>query len=130
MSADRFLSDPAVALGAVHRIGGTSIENLRLKAKEVNLKPPGISVLKTQTPAEAAAEIRAAYPQATELHEAAATIGSATIEAIRGAGFDVIDLPSRRLPNHCRIIHAEGTSGFTDENLARLAGVFTNTAGH
>ncbi len=116
--------------GDIHRIGGASIENLRLKPKEATLNPPGISVLKTPTPADAAAEMRAAYPDATGLHEAAKTIGSSTSEAIRSVGFDVIPKQSKRLPNHYRLIHPDGTGGFIDENLARLAEVFTNTTGH
>jgi hypothetical protein len=114
----------------VHRIGGASIENLQLRPKEAKLNPSGISVLKTPTPGEAAAEIRAAYPDATGLDEAAKTVGSSTIEAIRSVGFDVIPMPSRRLPNHCRLIHPEGAAGFTDDNLRHLAEVFTNTTGH
>jgi len=114
----------------IHRIGGASIENLRLKSNEAKLNPPGISVLKTPTPGEAAAQMRAAYPDATGLQEAAKTVGSSTIEAIRGVGFDVIPMPSRRLPNHHRLIHPEGAAGFTDDNLERLAEVFTNTTGH
>jgi hypothetical protein len=121
---------PAAGNRDIHRIGGASVENLRLKPKEAKLNPPGISVLKTPTPGEAAAEMRAAYPDATGLHEAAKTVGSSTTEAIRGAGFDVIPTPSRRLPNHYRLIHPEGVAGFTDENLARLAQVFTNTTGN
>lgn len=116
--------------GGIHRIGGASVENLRLKSKEAKLSPPGISVLKAPTPAEAAAEMRAAYPDATGLHEAAKTVGSSTTEAIRGAGFDVIPAPSKWLPNHHRIIHPDGLAGFTDEQLARLAEVFTNTTGN
>lgn len=114
----------------IHRIGGASIDNLRLKPKEAKLNPPGISVLETPTPGEAAAEMRAEYPDATGLHEAAKTVGSSTIEAIRSAGFDVISTLSRRLPKHCRLIHPDGAAGFTDDNLGRLAEVFTNTTGH
>jgi hypothetical protein len=114
----------------IHRIGGASIENLRLKPKETQLNPPGISVLKAPTPGEAASEMRAGYPGATGLHEAAKTVGSSTTEAIRSAGFDVIPVPSRRLPNHHRLTHPDGAAGFTDENLARLAEAFTNTTGN
>ena len=120
----------AAGKGDVHRIGGASVENLRLKPKEAKLNPPGISVLKTPTPGEAAAEMRAAYPGAAGLHKAAKTVGSSTTEAIQGVGFDVTPTPSRRLSNHYRLIHPEGAAGFTDENLARLAEVFTNTTGH
>ena len=121
---------PAAVPRDIHRIGGASIENLRLKPKEATLNPPGISVLKSPTPGDAAAEMRAAYPDATGLHEAAKTVGSSTTGAIRSAGFDVIPAPSRRLPNHHRLIHPEGAAGFTDENLARLAEAFVNTTGH
>ena len=50
-----------------------------------------------------------------------------TEDAIRGAGFDVMPDPTRRFPNHHRIIHPEGAAGFTDENLARLSEAFTDT---
>lgn len=74
--------------------------------------------------------MRAAYRDATGLHEAARTVGSSTAEAIRSAGFDVIPAPSKRLPDHYRLIHPEAAAGFTDENLARLAEAFTNSTGH
>ena len=96
----------------IHRIGSASVENLRLKPKEVELNPPGISVLKVPTPGAAAAEMRAGYPDATGLHEAAKTVGSSTTEAIRGAGFDVIpaqpatsESPPSHSPRWCRGIH-------------------------
>ena len=114
----------------IHRIGGASVENLRLKPKEAKMNPPGISVLNSPTPGEAAAEMRAAYPDATGLHEAAKIVGSSTIEAIRSAGFDAISTPSRRLPNHHRLVHPEGEAGFADANLARLAEVFTHATGN
>lgn len=114
----------------IHRIGGASVENLRLKPGEVRLVPPGISVLKAPTPGEAVAEIRAAYPDATGLHEATKTVGSSTPEAIRAAGFDVIANPTRRLPNHHRLIHPDGAVGFSDANLERLAEAFTTTTGN
>ena len=114
----------------VYRIGGASVENLRLKPREAKLNPPGISVLKARTAGGAAAEMRAAYPDATGLQEAAKTVGTSTTEAIRGAGFDVIPTPSTRLPNHHRLVHPDGAAGFTDDNLARLAEVFENTIGN
>lgn len=36
--------------GDIHRIGGGTVENLRLKPAEAVLEPPGISVLKAPTP--------------------------------------------------------------------------------
>ena len=117
-------------VGTLHRIGGASIDNLRLKPAEAALAVPGISVLKADRPEEAAAAIRAAFPKANGLQAAAATVGSATEEAIRDAGFDVIPDPTVRFPNHHRIIHRDGAAGFNDPNLAKLAGAFTNTTGH
>ena len=67
---------------------------------------------------------------ADELHEAAQVIGSTTVDNIRGAGFDVIPNPTKKLPNHYRLIHPDGVAGFNDENLARLSAVFTETSGH
>ncbi len=116
--------------GDIHRIGGGTVENLRLKPAEAALVPPGISVLKAPTPREAAAQVRAAFPRAAGLHQAARTVGSTSEDAIRRAGFDVIPNPTRKLPNHHRIIHPDGVAGLTDQNLAKLAAVFTNTTGH
>jgi hypothetical protein len=121
---------PVSGTDVIHRIGGASVENLRLKPKEAELDPPGISAIRAPTPSAAANEMRAGYPNATDLHAVASTVGSATVDAIRAAGFDVIPARSRRLPNHQRIVHPEGASGFTDENLARLAEAFTTTSGH
>ena len=117
-------------LGEIHRIGGATIENLRLKPREATLDKPGISVIKAPTPSAAAGEMRAGLPKARGLHEQAKTIGSASEEALRRAGFDVIPAPSSTLPNHHRIIHSEGVGGFNDANLARLTEVFVNTTGH
>ena len=114
----------------IHRIGGGSVANLRLKPHEAALDVPGISVLRAASPGEAARQMRQAYRAATELHEAAKTIGSTTEQLIRAAGFDLIAVPTRRLPSHHRITHPDGTAGFGDENLARLAAVFVNTQGH
>ena len=114
----------------IHRIGGGTVENLRLKPAEAALHPPGISVLKNHNPGDAAAQMRAAFPKAVGLHEATKTVGSTSEELIRRAGFDIIPNPTKKLPNHYRLIHPDGTAGFTDENLEKLAEVFTNTTGH
>src|SRR5262249_12866993 len=112
------------------RSGGSSVENLRLKPREAALNPPGISLLYAPSPREAARQIREAFPVADELHGAAQVIGSTTAENIRRAGFDVIPNPTKRLPNHYRLIHPDGVAGFNEENLARLSAVFTETSGH
>jgi hypothetical protein len=111
----------------IHRIGGASVENLRLKPLELTLEVPGISVLKCTNPGEAAQQVRTALPHAKRLHEAAKTVGSTTEGLIRAAGFDIIAAPSKAQPNHHRIIHPAGAEGFTDDNLSRLALVFVNT---
>jgi hypothetical protein len=117
-------------VGDVHRIGGGTLENLRLKPREAALDVPGISVIKAPTPGDAARDIRTAFPKARGLHEQARTIGTTSEEAIRSAGFDVIPTPSTALPNHHRITHPEGAAGFRDDNLAKLVEVFVNTTGH
>jgi hypothetical protein len=117
-------------VGELHRIGGCSVENLRLKPREAALDPPGISLVNAPAPETVARQMREAFPLAGELHKAAQVIGSTTAEKIRGTGFDVIANPTRKLPNHYRLIHPEGAAGFDDANLARLAAVFTETSGH
>src|SRR5262245_16146124 len=87
----------------MHRIGGGSVENLRLKARETTLNPPGISLLRAPAPEEAARQMREAFPAAEGLHEAAQVIGSTTVEKIRQAGFDVLPNPTKTLPNHYRL---------------------------
>jgi hypothetical protein len=120
----------ATKAGNIHRIGGGTVENLRLKPAEEKLTPPGISVLKFDTPGEAAAAMRAAFPKAKGLHEAAKTVGSTTEEAIRSVGFDIIPDKTNTFPTHHRVIHPDGVAGFNDTNLAKLAEVFVNTTGH
>lgn len=121
---------PADGNRDIHRIGGASVENLRLKPREATLNPPGISVIRAPTPGAAAQEIRTGLPKAKNLHEQAKTIGSTSEELIRATGFDVVPTPSAALPNHHRIIHPGGVAGFNDANLARLAEAFVNTTGH
>ncbi len=104
-----------------HRIGGGSLNNLRLKSAETLLTPPGFSVLTGGTPQDAARQIRDAFPNAVKLHKTAETIGSATLEEIRAVGFDVISDPTKKFPNHARVIHPQGLVGFTDENLEKLS---------
>lgn len=129
------LSDNAADLGKakkdIHRIGGGGVDNLKLKEAEKKLNPPGISVLKTDSPAEAAQQMRDAFPNATGLHEASKTVGSSSIEKIKEAGFDVIPDPTKKFPNHHRLTHPEGVKGFeNEENLKKLSNVFTNTTGN
>ncbi|WP_437969074.1 DUF6531 domain-containing protein [Sorangium sp. So ce260] len=114
----------------IHRIGGGDAGNLTLKPPEVKLNPPGFSVLAGGTADDAAQAMRQAFPNATKLHELSSTVGTATVGDIRAAGFDVMPDPTRKFPNHARVIHPEGAAGFTPENLARLSEAFTTTGGH
>lgn len=120
----------AIQGGTIHRIGGGSVENLRLKLREAKLNPAGISVLQTSTPDQAVHQLREAFPDAEELHKAAQIVGSTTAEKIKSVGFDLIPNPMRKLPNHYRLIHPDGEGGFTDANLKRLSSVFTDTSGY
>ena len=114
----------------MHRIGGGSTANLRLKPREAALSPPGISILQAASPSEAARQVREAFPAADRLHETAQVVGSTTADKIRRTGFDIIPYPTRKLLNHYRLIHPDGAMGFNDENLARLSAAFTDTSGH
>ena len=118
------------ATGDIHRIGGSGIDNLRLKPRELKLTPPGISVVRSSDPARAIADMRRAYQHLAWVHQSPLSIGTTTLEAIRAAGFDMIAVPSLHMANHCRIIHPAGAAGFTDVNLAALAAAFTDTHGY
>ena len=72
--------------------------------------------------------MRAAFPKATNLHEASRTVGTSTIEQIRQVGFDVVPDPSKKFPNHHRLTHPEGVEGFSDKNLAKLSEAFENSS--
>ena len=86
-------------VGDMHRIGGSRVENLRLKPHETTLDPPGISLLRASSPGEAARQMmREAFPAATALHHTAQVIASTTVDKIRQAGFDVVPNPTRKLP--------------------------------
>ncbi|WP_177342397.1 RHS repeat-associated core domain-containing protein [Pseudomonas sp. ABFPK] len=111
----------------VHRIGGNSIDNLRLKEAEKNLLPPGISVLHSCCPCAASKQMREAFPKASGLQRAAGRVASGTTDAIREAGFDVIGDPTQKFPNHARIIHPDGVNGFSDGNLEQLASALGET---
>jgi hypothetical protein len=111
----------------VHRIGGGAVANLRLKLQEKALKPPGISVLLGGSAEAAAGQMRQAFPDPVKfarLHKLADAVGSATVTAIRAAGFEVIADPSTKFANHARITHPDGVAGFSDANLERLSKAF------
>ena len=119
------LSDDTI----VHRVGGGSVANLRPSALDRSLTPPGISLLFGGTPQEAADAMRRAFPTSRKWQSLAGTVGSATVGAVRAAGFDVIVVVTDRFVNHARLIHPDGAVGFTDANLAKLATAFADTVG-
>ena len=112
----------------IHRIGGGSVDNLHLKAAELWLVPAGFFVLQAESP-YAAEQMRRAFPAAAKLHVLTQVVGSTTAELIRAAGFDLHPDPTRKFPNHFRIVHARGAVCFDDPNLRRLAAAFHNTTG-
>jgi hypothetical protein len=115
----------------VHRIGGKEIANLRLKPREQTLQPPGISLLAGGTPAEAAEQMRQAFPDPVKfarIRGSCSVVASATVAAIQVVGFEVRSEPSTKFPNHARLTHPEGVAGFSDANLALLVSVFNETA--
>lgn len=113
-----------------HRIGGGKASNLKLRAAEKKLEPPGISVLLGGTPAQAATDMRRVFGPRSSIGKKAAIVGTADIKQIQNAGFDVIPDKTNNFPNHGRLIHPiEGAAGFTDTNLKALSDVFTDTTG-
>lgn len=112
-----------------HRIGGGHVINLSLSPLDAQQTPPGISMLLGGTPQEAAAQMRLAFPRSRKWQEAAQTVGTTTAARIREAGFEIVPDPTMRFPNHARLIHPRGVSGFTGEALATLAATFCNTVG-
>ena len=112
----------------VHRIGGASIENLRLAKHEIPLVPPGISLLIGGTAEQAVADMRRVYPRSPKWRGDLAD-ASASVAAIRATGFDVIFLPTPSFDNHARLVHPDGIPGFSDANLAQLALVFQTMEG-
>jgi RHS repeat-associated protein len=116
--------EPAGAAAAVNRIGGSSVENLMLKPGEMKLRPPGISVLLDTDAVGAAGQMRAAFPDASRLLESTKVVGQSTVSRIRDAGFEVINNPTSKFPNHGRIVHPEGAAGFNPTNLDKLSRAF------
>lgn len=108
----------------VHRIGGAHIENLRLSELDLKASPPGISVLLFESAEDASERMKLAFKFSKKWKRTASRVSTAVAADIAAAGFQVIDCPTHALPNHGRIIHTEGISGFTDENLARLIAAF------
>jgi hypothetical protein len=111
----------------VHRVGGGSVTNLLPKPREATLNPPGISMLLGGTAREAAEAMRRQFPR--KAPRGRTTVGITTVGQIRAAGFDVIMDATPRFPQHARLIHPQGVSGFSDDNLKRLAQCFQDHTG-
>ena len=113
----------------IHRIGGGGIENLRLKPTELGIDPPGISVLRGDSPVEMAKAFLAALRPSKKLKQYAKVVGSTNEEKIREAGFVLFHNPTSNHANHYRIIHPDGIAGFNEANLTVLAAAFVNVEG-
>ena len=99
-----------------------------MKPAETELNPPGIFVLRGGSPTDAAHQVIEAFPGAARLRELASVVGTSTDRAIREVGFDVMPDPTRRFPNHHRLIHPGGPEKFHDlDALARLSEAFTDS---
>ena len=120
---------PASGSRGIHRIGGASVENLRLKPRSGPRRPRDLRH-RAPTAKVAANEMRTGLPKAKgaprggENHR----LDHGRSDSQRRLRYHPHGLHA--LPNHHRIIHPEGVAGFNDENLARLAEVFVNTTGH
>lgn len=106
------------------------MDNLQLKELEkpgrTGKRSPGISVLLGGTPQSAADQMRATFPNATELRAKSNVVGSSTVARIVDAGYIVIPTPSAKLPNHATIWHPGGEAGF-NANLPKLSAAFVDT---
>jgi hypothetical protein len=108
----------------VHRLGGNGLENLRLKEEKQVWCLPEYRSSSAGRRVIAAKQMRRAFSDPkryARLHDATQTVASATVDAIRSAGFDVMPDATLRFPNHGRLIHVDGVAGFSDVNLTRLA---------
>ncbi len=82
------------------------------------------------TAKQAAADFRRVFGPRSIPGKKAAVVGTAALDKIRGAGFDVIEDPTSNFPNHGRLVHpANGAAGFSDENLERLSQAFADQRG-
>ena len=79
---------------------------------------------------QAAADFPRVFGPHSLLGKKARVVGTAELGKIRDRGFDVIEDPTTNFPNRGRLIRpTEGAAGFKDEDLKRLAMIFTNKTG-
>jgi hypothetical protein len=111
-----------------HRVGGAA--SLALRPHEASLDPPGISVLLGGTPGLAASDMRRVFGPRSTLGRLASVVGTARVDEIRRAGFDVIPKPTGNFPNHGRMVHpTQAAAGFTPDNLDGVAKIMQDTGG-
>ena len=109
------------------RIGGSGLDNLKLKPGEIKLNPSGISLIRASSAKEAGDIMKEAFTKATRLHDIinAGNIAEIDAKSIREAGFDVIDNPTKSIGDaHARLIHPDGADGFSNSNLKKLSDNF------
>ena len=102
----------------LHSIGGGEVDNLKLKPKELEMDEPGISFLKNETPQAAANQMRKEFPR---MMEGVNEVGSTNADLVRQAGFEIKADATRRFPNHYKLTHPDGASGFNQANLQELS---------
>ena len=112
---------------AVHRIGGASIENLRLNERDRTAIPPGLSVLLGGSALDASEQMRRVFGSSKKWKRLADRVASSTALEIASAGFLVIEATTHSLPNHGRIVHSLGLEAFDEVGLSKLAVVFRGT---
>ncbi|MCI0680785.1 MAG: hypothetical protein L0Y71_01665 [Gemmataceae bacterium] len=111
----------------IHRFGTISVETWRLRESDKLENPPGLSVLIGGTAEDAAAAMLEAYADKrkySRIHEMIKKTNTTSVLRIRQSGFDVVAAPTKRFANHGRVIHPQGSDGFTDENLQKLMAAF------
>lgn len=116
------LDEESIDTVTVHRMGSRA--NIRLGERERQLRPSGFSVLMGGTAVDAALQIRRAFSPRSRfslIWDTSRTVSSAQRSSIRTLGFDVIADPSRKLPNHGRVVHATGgPEAFDNPVLLRM----------
>ncbi|MCE3602623.1 RHS domain-containing protein, partial [Massilia sp. P8910] len=113
----------------VYRISTEGPYNFNFNSRELDaiatgkLNPPGISLIRAGSPAEAMDIWNNAFRD-----RPAVSIGEVSAKDIRAAGYDVIHDPSKKgalRENHARLVHPDGVDGF-NSNTDKLVPKFSN----
>lgn len=111
------------------RVGGGAPSNLKLKPRERDLNPPGISFLAGFDAKSVALQFKAVMLARGQIKAAAqATImGRIPIQSAFKHGFTPMVNPTAAFPNHIRLTHRMGVEGFSNLlNRQKLSQEFTN----